>query len=273
MRERRSQGRADPARGNQNLALEKHESRRYISSTTHPRRAVGPKAALGRKLRAALCVFGPFADMTKTIVYVDGFNLYYRALKGTPYKWLNISALSKAALPNTNNVIKVNFYTAHVSGRIDAGAPKRQHAYLRALDADPLVEVFYGNFLTKKKWSGIAPPIPEMRPYPQVVWTWKTEEKGSDVNLGAHLVRDAFTSAFEEAAIITNDTDLCEPMRIVREEAGLPVTLLTPVQKPNESLVRVSTQVRHVRPYVGPCQLPDPVIGANGKIVHKPAGW
>ena len=25
-----------------------------------------------------------------TIVYIDGFNLYYRALKGTPYKWLNL---------------------------------------------------------------------------------------------------------------------------------------------------------------------------------------
>ena len=28
-----------------------------------------------------------------TYVYVDGFNLYYGAVKGTPYKWLNINAL------------------------------------------------------------------------------------------------------------------------------------------------------------------------------------
>lgn len=34
-----------------------------------------------------LCVF--LATM-KTIVYVDGFNLYYGALKGTRYKWLNL---------------------------------------------------------------------------------------------------------------------------------------------------------------------------------------
>jgi hypothetical protein len=34
---------------------------------------------------------------------------------------------------------------------------------------------------------------------PQVAYVWKTEEKGSDVNLGVHLVRDAYTRAFDEA--------------------------------------------------------------------------
>jgi hypothetical protein len=29
----------------------------------------------------------------KTIVYIDGFNLYYGAVKGTPYRWLNLSDL------------------------------------------------------------------------------------------------------------------------------------------------------------------------------------
>ena len=29
----------------------------------------------------------------RTFVYVDGFNLYYGALKGTPWKWLDLPAL------------------------------------------------------------------------------------------------------------------------------------------------------------------------------------
>ena len=62
----------------------------------------------------------------------------------------------------------------------------------------------------------------------------KIEEKGSDVNLGAHLVRDAFAGAFQHAAVITNDTDLREPIRIVAQEAKLPITLLSPVSKPAE---------------------------------------
>ena len=35
----------------------------------------------------------------KTIVYIDGFNLYYGCLKGTPYKWLNPLLLCQALLP------------------------------------------------------------------------------------------------------------------------------------------------------------------------------
>ena len=50
-------------------------------------------------------------------------------------------------------------------------------------------------------------------PTPVVAYVWKTEEKGSDVNLGAHLVRDAFLKKFDIAAVLTNDTDLAEPIR------------------------------------------------------------
>ena len=35
-----------------------------------------------------------------TYVYVDGFNLYYGAVKRTPLKWLDIKALAQP-LPNT----------------------------------------------------------------------------------------------------------------------------------------------------------------------------
>tara|TARA_R110002072_G_scaffold29206_4_gene92759 strand:- start:564 stop:863 length:300 start_codon:yes stop_codon:yes gene_type:complete len=41
--------------------------------------------------------FGGLCFM-RTCVYVDGFNLYYGALKRTPYKWLDLAALM-AALP------------------------------------------------------------------------------------------------------------------------------------------------------------------------------
>ncbi|HVH69249.1 MAG TPA: hypothetical protein VM716_15380 [Gemmatimonadales bacterium] len=35
----------------------------------------------------------------KTYVYVDGFNLYYGAVKGTPFKWLDIRQLCQLLLP------------------------------------------------------------------------------------------------------------------------------------------------------------------------------
>lgn len=218
--------------------------------------------------------------MARTLIYIDGFNLYYRALKGTPHKWLDIAALSKAALPKSAQIAGINYYTARVSGRLDPTAPRDQHTYLRALETLPLVRIHYGNFLANKKWAGLVQP-PDFRPSvtlppgaaPQVAYVWKTEEKGSDVNLGVHLVRDALTGAFDEAAILTNDTDLVEPVRIVVEEAGLPVTLLTPVSKPATSLARIATHVRHIQPYIGPCQMSDPIIDHRGRALAKPADW
>jgi hypothetical protein len=108
---------------------------------------------------------------------------------------------------------------------------------------------------------------------PIVARAWKTEEKGSDVNLAAHLVRDAFSKAFDEAAILTNDTDLCEPIRIVKDEVGLPVTLLIPVDTPHKSLCDVASHIRHIKPYVGPCQFAPILMATNGKKIVKPVDW
>lgn len=110
-------------------------------------------------------------------------------------------------------------------------------------------------------------------PEPIVAFVWKTEEKGFDVNLGEHLVRDGFLKNFEVAAILTNDTDLTEPVRIVADELKLPVVLLTPVSQPAKSLTRYDSDVRHIDPYPRLCQFPDPVVAANGKLITKPPGW
>lgn len=150
--------------------------------------------------------------MARIIVYIDGFNLYYRALRGTAHKWLDIAALSAATLPASNRIERVNYYTARISGRTDPTAPARQHAYLRALESLPLVAIHYGNFLATKKWAGLVQP-PDFRPTfplpagaaPQVAYVWKTEEKGSDVNLGVHLVRDAFLVGGGENPHINGD--------------------------------------------------------------------
>lgn len=216
----------------------------------------------------------------KTIVYVDGFNLYYRALKGTTFKWLDLSALCKAVLPNTCDIVEINFYTARISGRIDPSSPKDQHIYLSALATIPGLQQHFGNFQVTDKVMFLSKPLYFRPPFttapaplPKFAKVVKTEEKGSDVNLGVHLVRDAFMKKFEHAAIITNDTDLCEPLRIVVTDTKLPVTLMTPVSKPAESLRKLATHVRHIDGYLGVSQFPDPVVTKDGKQLAKPPGW
>jgi hypothetical protein len=89
----------------------------------------------------------------RTFVYVDGFNLYYGAVKGTPYKWLNLVELAKQVLPASHVVGCVKYFTARVSGADDPDAPKRQHAYLSALKTLPEVEISYVVF-SQRRFGG-----------------------------------------------------------------------------------------------------------------------
>lgn len=82
----------------------------------------------------------------KTIVYVDGFNLYYRALKGTQHKWLDLYALCEAVLPKSCEIVEINFYTARISGRVDPSSPRDQHIYLKALETIPVLITAFWQF-------------------------------------------------------------------------------------------------------------------------------
>jgi hypothetical protein len=69
----------------------------------------------------------------RTNVYVDGFDLYYGCLKGTPYRWLDLEGLCARMLP-TNDVQRVRYFTARVAARPGKlHDPVHQDAYLRAL--------------------------------------------------------------------------------------------------------------------------------------------
>jgi hypothetical protein len=94
----------------------------------------------------------------KTIVYVDGFNLYYGAVKGTSYKWLDIHKLSQLLLPK-NQIVAIKYFTALVSARPgDPDQPNRQQIYWRALRTIPNLEIIYGHFLENNIRMPLADP-------------------------------------------------------------------------------------------------------------------
>ena len=84
--------------------------------------------AQGPLFGVALACLG--AKLTiKTWIYVDGFNLYYGAVKNTPYRWLNVANLASLLLPSSHTVDKVKYFTAHVSGAADHDAPRRHERF------------------------------------------------------------------------------------------------------------------------------------------------
>lgn len=225
----------------------------------------------------------------RAIFYVDGFNFYYLRTKYQPqHKWLNLKSLADKIVPQGTTVEAVKYYSAPVSGKIDHDAPKRQQKYFSALRTVPEINIFNGSFLYSEKWSGLVHP-PRAKPDsyvwnlpgPDVVFVKKVEEKGSDVNLGVHLVRDAFTNSFDVAYVITNDTDLVEPIRIVTQEVGKQVCIVAPCRArsqripiPSPSLVKVATFKHYIDDAeLAGSQFPDPIVRAGKKDIQKPLSW
>jgi hypothetical protein len=207
----------------------------------------------------------------KTIVYVDGFNLYYGAVKGTAFKWLDVAKMCKMLLPK-NQIIAFKYFTAPVTGRpSDPDQPNRQQLYLRALRTLPGLEIIYGHFLEHEVMMPVAHPAAGAPKYIGVI---KTEEKGSDVNIAAHMISDGYQGLYQIAILVSYDSDLVEPIRIVRYELNLPVGVLNPcINTPSHELRKTATFVKPIRKGVlSASQFPPRLKDAAG-IFHKPPTW
>ena len=92
--------------------------------------------------------------MKQTLVYIDGYNLYYGLLKESPTsKWLNLCALVAAMFKEKHEISSIKFFTARVrTYPHDIAAEERQKIYLQALAAFGGVEIIEGFYSKKKIW-------------------------------------------------------------------------------------------------------------------------
>ena len=206
----------------------------------------------------------------RTFIYVDGFNLYYGALKGTPWKWLDLPALFTEVLRSHHDILRVKYFTARVSGTpVDLSKPQRQDAYLRALRHHrPQVEVYFGHFMSHPVRAPLARPVGSQR----TVEVIRTEEKGSDVNLAVHLLNDAWLDVYDCAVVVSNDSDIAEAMRLVRRHSAKRIGLITPgTGRTSRQLMAHADFSRHIRPNaLRRSQLPNPIPGTG---IRKPMRW
>lgn len=228
----------------------------------------------------------------RAVFYIDGFNFYYLRTKNQPqFKWLNLKALADLIVKNGTTVQAVNYYTADVSGKIDSDAPRRQQALFAALKTVPEIAIHKGRFLYSEKWAGLVKPgqarpkgYSWTTPEPEVVLVRKTEEKGSDVNLGAHLIRDGFIDKYDVAYVLTNDTDLVEPIRIVSQELNKQVCIVAPCRPNQRNGKTIPVPAISLRKYANfvhyiddaelmSAQFPDQVSRANGSVIERPITW
>ncbi len=207
-----------------------------------------------------------------TNLYIDGFNLYYRALKDTPFRWLDLRKLAETLFPQ-DEINRVCYFTARLDPRPGNPAQRRrQSVYLRALATLPGFFAYYGVFRSGVKRRPLAEPVPGL---PTHVVVRDSEEKGSDVNLATRLLVDGFTGEYEQAVVVSNDADFAGAMRYVRDDLGLRVTLVNPDAgnaSPRE-LADAATYVKRLwKSHLRRSLLPDALRDEVG-VITKPAGW
>jgi hypothetical protein len=241
--------------------------------------------------------------------YIDGFNLYYggRSYFGPKpgWRWLDLRGLAttiigivaQQAAWNGAAVTRVVYCTART------GDPD-QDAYLSALRVHGSYDWVEWGYYAEKLIHRPLASQPPGTPRPQVVnpavpvrvqnagkhlptaifmaSVSHREEKGSDVNLGTHLLLDVVNGTVGAAVVVTNDSDLKLPLSEARQR--VPVGLLNPGNprsRPTAGALRASPNAGvgghwwgHITAaqYRGH-QLPDPVADPTGKTYSRPIDW
>ncbi len=207
----------------------------------------------------------------KTNVYIDGFNLYYGAVKSTKYRWLDLRKLAETLFP-LDEIQRIHYFTARVRPRPnDPGQPQRQQIYLRALRTLHKLEIHYGDFRERRTWLPLADP---QLGGPRFVEVIKYEEKGTDVNLATQLLVDGFADNYEQAVVVSNDSDLATPIKYVNETLQRKATVVNPYgAAAHRDLVNAATYTKHVwRSHLRKSQLPATIKDRHGTIT-KPPSW
>lgn len=217
----------------------------------------------------------------KTVIYVDGYNLYYGLLRRSAFKWLDLYTLFKNhVLDSSADVLEVRYYTAPVLGKMsdDPESPKRQRVYLQALR-----KMHPGRIITiEGRMSHTTPhhrlvePIPDA-PHIETVRVNFFSEKKTDVNLASDMLAGAWTGAYEQAVLCSNDSDLEGALATVKKHhPHLRLGLVAPI--PGNDHRKIS---RDLAQFVDWRKTLSPVHLANAQLpiqiphtaIRKPASW
>ena len=220
-------------------------------------------------------------------MYIAGFNFYYAAFAEGElgdFKWLDLCRFCDDLLPGLD-IVAVRYFTARVKPLpSDPDNYRRQDAYLRAASTCARLSVHLGQFTRHTVPARLSEPAGNLSSLAKVR-VHRTEEKGSDVNLASFMLLDGFKDLYDVAVVVSDDSDLHEPVRMVRDELGTRVGIVRVVRylknprtgkrEQRGSVFRDKVDfIKDVRRHhFANAQLPSEVQLKNGKSVACPEVW
>jgi uncharacterized LabA/DUF88 family protein len=222
----------------------------------------------------------------RTIVYIDGFNLYYSLLTKTAYKWLDLKRLFDGLvrpIEPAAEIALVRYFTAPILGSMacDPRAEQRQARYHRALKARGRVEIVAGNHIKVAKSGLPLDPCPAQRDGERCR-IQLMEEKQTDVNLAVSMYRDAACLACDLLVLCSNDSDLEPALRMVRRDfPDVRIGLVLPLDPERKGARRAGSLEAHAdwtragipTDALAASQLPDKLLDSRKRSINKPNQW
>ena len=103
-------------------------------------------------------------------------------------------------------------------------------------------------------------------------WSGPGGEAGMLGNLAVHLLNDGWLDAYDCAVVVSNDSDIAESMRLVKDQHGKRIGLITPgTRSPSRQLLAHADFARRIRSNaLRRSQLPDPIPSTT---IRKPRRW
>jgi 6-hydroxy-3-succinoylpyridine 3-monooxygenase len=235
--------------------------------------------------------------VARTRVYVDGYNLYYGCLKGSPYKWLDPLRLVEAVLAGilirneVGDPIKaellpcaLKFFTANIlecAAKAGDSVSSQMHYHNALCKLYPeRLEIIKGYYsLTKARAHIVDAEKPDRWPREcSTIQVWKLEEKQSDVSLALHAFHDAIAGNVDQVVIMTNDTDIAPAVQMIRQHTPVKIGIIIPTRADerhaNADLVEHAHWCRRrlTDEDLAQAQLPR-VIQGGSKSTTKPISW
>lgn len=247
------------------LTLELH-SHIKLSSTL----AVYPQVPTGFGPWVFICLCQIFRQCERmklrAAFYVDGFNLYHSIdnLKKPHLLWLSLRSLAEELIPSRDETVASISYFSAIAFHRNTTSISKHRAYIAALKATG-VECVLGRFKDQHRTCRKCGNA------------WKhPEEKETDVNIAVRMVADGFQDLFDVCYLISADTDLIPPLRLIR--ATLPtktIVAVSPPGRPHGQEIRALAHrsMKLNADQLGRCRLPQSLPGTKGKLIPRPADY
>ncbi len=212
--------------------------------------------------------------INKVISFVDGFNLYHsiRELGSDKYKkpipnknhlkWVDLWCLSsRYANKESQKLIRVLYFSAFATWL--SGPYSRHRKYVKGLQ-NRGVEFIKGKFKDKERECKTC----------GATWVGH-EEKETDVNIGIHLLNEAYKNSFDHAILISADSDLSPAVKLIKKTfpSKLIYVVIPPKVKPSKELIQAAGGYQFSRnikeSHIAKCILPAEITNQYGQLIVK----